>query len=58
MSYQDPCMSQCTLQYVKFMTLREFYIDRNRDKLKLKDLNKIEKAIDSLWHPLYRLINI
>lgn len=48
MSYQDPCMSQCTLQYVKFMTLREFYIDRNRDKLKLKDLNKIEKAIDSL----------
>lgn len=40
-SYRDPCMSQCSLQYVKFMTLREFYIDRNRDKLKLNDLTKI-----------------
>jgi hypothetical protein len=41
-------MSQCSLQYVKYMTVREFYIDKNRDKLKTVDLSKIEKAIDSL----------
>ncbi len=37
------------MQYVKYMFLKEFYIDKNMDRLKQADISKIESAIDSLW---------
>ena len=48
MTYQDPCMSQCAIPYLKFMTLREFYIQKHIKELQKSDLQTLEKAIDSL----------
>lgn len=41
-------MAECSLQYVKFMAVREFYVTDKLDGLRVADVKKIEKAIDGL----------
>lgn len=41
MSYKDTCMAECSMQYVRYMSVREFYINAKMDKMKVRDVLKI-----------------